>query len=360
MSEAPLAARDAYRAELTALAGVDRRILCLEADLGGKNHPFQAAYPARFRNVGIAEGAMIDMAAALAVAGYRPFVSTFATFAAMRAAESLKLSLGYLGAPVTVVAPYAGVSGGWFGTTHHCLEDLAVVGALPGIVIAAPYGEQETRAVIRERAGSARPGYVRLGRNAAHHSLPYPGSTNGAPVPPVVWQGTPDGDRCLVSAGEYATQLCVDAVGEVPGLAHAHLCYLDEAHLRQAAAELAGYRELVVVEEHRGWGGVGGALATLLPEVQVRSVTPAGWPVHGGSAEDVAAELGLDLPAVLRALTQSAPDLSAPDLSAPDLSAPDLSAPDLSAPDLSAPDLSAPDLATPDLSAPDLPARRAA
>jgi len=168
----PLSGRDAYRAELTELAAADPSILCLEADLGGAKHAFGQAHPERFYNLGIAEGTMIDMAAALASAGFRPFVSTFATFAAMRAAESIKLSLGYLGAPVTIVAPYAGVSGGWFGTTHHCLEDLAVVGALPGVTIAAPFGEAETRAVIREAVAAGRPGYVRLGRNGAYRSLP--------------------------------------------------------------------------------------------------------------------------------------------------------------------------------------------
>jgi transketolase len=299
-----LSGRDAYRAELAALAADDPAILCLEADLGGKNHPFEQAFPARFRNVGIAEGTMIDMAAALASAGWKPFVSTFATFAAMRAAESIKLSLGYMGAAVTIVAPYAGVSGGWFGTTHHCLEDLAVVGALPGVVIAAPYGEAETRAVTRERAGSRQPGYVRLGRNGAYESLPYPGSAGGAPVPPVVWDGDLAGERCLVSAGEYGTELCVAAVRERPGLAHAHLCYLDERHLYEAAGELAGRRELVVVEEHRGWGGVASALARLLPDTAVRSVAAdGGWPAHGGNSVEVAAEVGLDLPAVLRAVT---------------------------------------------------------
>jgi transketolase len=216
----------------------------------------------------------------------------------MRAAESLKLSLGYLGAPVTVVAPYAGVSGGWFGTTHHCLEDLAVVGALPGVSIAAPFGEAETRAVIRQAAASGRPGYVRLGRNGAHHSLPWPGRE----LPPVVWQGSPAGERCLVSVGELGTELCLAAVAARPELAHAHLCYLDEAHLRAAAAELGDhFGELVVVEEHRGWGGVGSALARLLPYCAVRSVAAdGGWPAHGGDAADVAAELGLDLAAVLR------------------------------------------------------------
>ncbi|MGG7573273.1 hypothetical protein [Streptomyces sirii] len=124
----------------------------------------------------MAEGAMVDMAAGLAAGGYKPFVSTFAPFAALRAAESLKLALGYLNAGVTVVAPYAGVSGAWFGTTHHCLEDLAVLRSVPGVTIAAPYGEAEMRAVVRSAARSGRPHYIRTGRNAVYESLDLPGA----------------------------------------------------------------------------------------------------------------------------------------------------------------------------------------
>ncbi len=136
---------------------------------------------------------------------------------------------------------------------------------------------------------------------AARRSLPWDGAT----IPPVVWQDTaPDlAGRCLVSVGEYGTELCLAAGKARPELPHAHLCYLDEAHLRAAAAELGDRcRELVVVEEHRGWGGVGSALARLLPHHAVYSVAADdGWPAHGGTREDVAAEVGLDLAAVLRA-----------------------------------------------------------
>lgn len=304
-----LTGRDAYRQELTRLAHEDDRIVCLEADLGGKGHPFQAAHPDRFFNLGIAEATMVDLAGALAVAGFKPFVSTFAPFAAMRAAESLKLTLGYLGASVSVVAPYAGVSGAWFGTTHHCLEDLAVVRSLPGVVIAAPYGEAEMRAVIGRAVTDGRPHYIRTGRNARYESLPGLAAENGVTwaAPPDTGTCGPNGrtDRvCLVSVGEEGTRLCLEAEAHRPGLVHAHLRYLDHAHLASAAAELARCaRRLVVVEEHRAAGGVGEALALLLPEAFVTGVNAGqGWASEGGNHEEVMAQLGLHLQAVLSAV----------------------------------------------------------
>ncbi|GAA2816333.1 transketolase [Kitasatospora paracochleata] len=297
-----LSGRDAYRDELTRLAGTDPMVVCLEADLGGKGHPFQAAHPDRFFNLGIAEGAMIDMATGLASAGYKPFVSTFAPFAALRAAESLKLTLGYLAAGVTVVAPYAGVSGAWFGTTHHCLEDLAVLRSIPGVTIAAPYGEAETRAVVRAAVASGRPHYIRTGRNAVFDSLP----TGDGEVGPVTWdhRGEPDA-TCLVSVGEEGTRLALEARAARPELAHAHLTYLDHAHLELAAAELAQRPgRFTVIEEHRREGGVAEALALLLPGREVTGVNAGhGWPTQGGDHHEVMGQLGLDLPAVLAAAT---------------------------------------------------------
>ncbi|MDK1476536.1 transketolase [Streptomyces sp. 549] len=305
-----LSGRDAYRAELTEMAAHDPRVLCLEADLGGKNHPFAMAHPDRFFNLGIAEGAMIDMATGLAAAGYRPFVSTFAPFAALRAAESLKLTLGYLQAGVTVVAPYAGVSGAWFGTTHHCLEDLAVLRSIPGVTIAAPYGEEETRAVVRAAVHSGKPHYIRTGRNAAYTSLTGDRAAgadgHGGGIPPVVWDARGASDAtCLVSVGEEGTRLALAARELLPGLAHAHLVHLDHAWLVRSAAELTRHhRRFVVVEEHRAEGGAAEALALLLPGSEVVGVNAGhDWPCEGGDHHEVLARLGLDLDAVLAAAT---------------------------------------------------------
>ncbi|MFI0153960.1 transketolase family protein [Streptomyces lydicus] len=305
-----LSGRDAYRDELTTLAAEDASLVCLEADLGGKNHPFQTAHPDRFFNVGIAEGAMVDMAAGLAAGGYKPFVSTFAPFAALRAAESLKLTLGYLNAGVTVVAPYAGVSGAWFGTTHHCLEDLAVLRSVPGVTIAAPFGEAEMRAVVRSAARSGRPHYIRTGRNATYASLPLAGTE----LPLVNWEFLADSDDvCLVSVGEEGTRLSL-AARAATGASHAHLVYLDHEHLTEAAAELARrHSRFVVVEEHRSQGGVAEALALLLPRCEVTAVGAGqGWPSTGGDHHEVMAALGFDLPAVLSAVARMRTGASEP------------------------------------------------
>ncbi|MFF7364745.1 transketolase family protein [Streptomyces sp. NPDC008125] len=301
-----LSGRDAYRAELTALAAEDPRIVCLEADLGGKGHPFKEAHPDRFFNLGIAEGAMIDMAAGLASAGLRPFVSTFAPFAALRAAESLKLALGYLGAGVTVVAPYAGVSGAWFGTTHHCLEDLAVLRSIPGVAVAAPHGEADMRTVVRAAAESGRPHYIRTGRNAAYRSLPGPAGA----LEPVNWvgHGGPD-DLCLVSVGEEGTRLALAAAESRADLAHGHLTYVDREHLTVSAAELGSrYRRFLVIEEHRQEGGVAEALALLLPRHEVYGVNAgAHWPAEGGDHHEVLARIGLAPSDVRAAVERVAP-----------------------------------------------------
>ncbi|MFC3492681.1 transketolase family protein [Glycomyces rhizosphaerae] len=298
-----LSGRDAYRAALTELAETDPAIVCIEADLGGKKHPFAEAHPDRFFNVGIAEAAMIDMAAGLASGGFKPFVSTFAPFATLRAAESFKLALGYLGANVTVVAPYAGVSGAWFGTTHHCLEDLAVARAVPGVVVAAPYGEAEMRAVVASAAASGRPHYIRTGRSAAYESF----SPADAGTPLVYWANEgASGAACLVSVGEEATRLCLEATEQDPGLAHAHLCYVDNEHLAAAAKDLASRHDrLTVVEEHRRAGSVAEALALLLPECRVNSACADDrWPTEGGDHAETMAQLGLTRTAVLDAAAQ--------------------------------------------------------
>ncbi|MDG9672848.1 transketolase [Micromonospora sp. DH14] len=295
---ATVSAREAYRLELTELAADDPRIVCLEADLGGPKHCFQDRFPDRFLNLGIAEASAVDIAVGLASAGLRPFVSTFATFAALRAGESVKLGLGYLGAPVVLVSPYGGVSGAWFGPTHHCLEDLAVMQSLPGVRIAVPAGEAETREAIRAAADGDWPCYVRLGRNEVFDASFAPAG-RGA----VTWLSPMGGDTCVVSIGEKPTALCQAATEQQPDLGHAHLCWVDEESLTLALPQLADARRLVVVEEHRAAGSVASTLALLLPDREVLSVNAgADWPAEGGNHDETLAALGLTTSAVLSAV----------------------------------------------------------
>ncbi|MCZ8521672.1 MULTISPECIES: transketolase family protein [Paenibacillus] len=288
-----LSSREAYKAELTELARTNDKIICIEADLGGKNHTFQGSHPDRFLNIGIAEAAGIDMAAGLAEAGYVPFFSTFASFAALRAAESIKLAMGYMGKNIKIAAAYGGVSGGWFGTTHHCLEDIAILQSFQHIRIACPHGEEETRLVIREAAASPEPYYIRLARNDAFRSLERP---PGGSARDILYQGK---DRagarlCLISVGEQATELCTKLAEEDPGVIHAHLVYVDSQSLKGYAEELRGVADtFLVAEEHRGTGGTASYLSLLLPDCRVYSHDCGEeWPIYGGTHAEVLQHLG--------------------------------------------------------------------
>ncbi|KQO04580.1 transketolase [Paenibacillus sp. Leaf72] len=300
-----LAAREAYKDELTKLAADNGNIICLEADLGGKEHPFQQSYPDRFFNLGIAELASVDIAAGLSKAGFVPFFSTFASFAALRAAEGVKLALGYMGENIKIVAAYGGVSGGWFGTTHHCLEDIAVIQTFQNIRIACPHGEAETRRVVQEAAASKEPYYIRLSRNDKFDSLARDESSSCREL---LFEGAvrSDAPLCLVSIGEQATEICSRIYQENERVNHAHLCYVDRDSLKRYKAELqAAAGTFLVVEEHRAAGGTASSLALLLPESQVYSHDCGEeWPIYGGSHADVLHYLGFGYEALTRQIAE--------------------------------------------------------
>lgn len=285
-----LSGREACRDELVKCAEEDARILCVEADLGGRSHAFAQRFPERFYNLGIAEMAAMDICTGLAAAGFKPFFTTFAPFAALRCAESLKLSMGYMGHPITVIGAYGGAAGGWFGTTHHSLEDVGAVRLFPGIRIACPYGEAETRQVLRQAAQGMEPYYIRVGRNDAYPDLALDEQFSTL----MMEQGYQrDYPVTLVSIGEKATQLCVAAKQQVGEVNHLHLCYVDNASLQLVMADIAQLPgALIVVEEHRRAGCVAAELALSLPAKQIISFTPNDeWPKYGGSQDDVLASL---------------------------------------------------------------------
>ncbi|MET9359782.1 transketolase [Streptomyces sp. NPDC006632] len=265
----PLTGLDAYRSELTRIAGHDERVVCLEAGPDGvQGHPFEAARPDRFFRLGTVEVAMVGMAKGLAVAGFRPFVSTFAPH---RETENLELTIGYLSAGATVIAPYEGAP-----------LNFAALRRVPGVILASPYGEAETRAVVRVAAQLGRPHYIRIGRGTRHASLPW----EGAGLPMVNWESTgAPAWPCLVSAGETGTALALAARRAAPALGHAHLVYLSGAPLAAAAERIAArHSRLVVVGGYASDGGLAQELAALLPGCEVVGV-PLGRGEHVGAAE---------------------------------------------------------------------------
>ncbi|MCQ2521736.1 MAG: transketolase family protein [Lachnospiraceae bacterium] len=163
-----IATRESYGNALVELGAKREDIIVMDADLAGatKTGVFQKAYPDRFFDVGIAEGNMMGIAAGLATTGKTVFASSFAMFASGRAYEQIRNSIAYPGLNVKICATHAGITVGEDGASHQCLEDLALMRAIPGMVVLCPSDDVEARAAIHAIADYQGPVYVRLGRAA--------------------------------------------------------------------------------------------------------------------------------------------------------------------------------------------------
>lgn len=163
-----VATRESYGATLAELAAEYPNLVVLDADLAGatKTASFKKVCPERFIDCGIAEGNMMGVAAGLAAAGMIPFASSFAMFAAGRAFEQVRNSIGYPHLNVKIGATHAGISVGEDGATHQCCEDIALMRTIPGMVIINPADDVEARAAVRAAAAYQGPVYLRFGRMA--------------------------------------------------------------------------------------------------------------------------------------------------------------------------------------------------
>lgn len=148
------------------LAHYDERIFSLENDLGLPAVPFPDELPDRYIQFGIAEANLLGAAAGFALRGKIPFVNTFAAFGTMRACEQLRLDLGYNAANVKVVGYYTGVSGGFAGPTHHCIEDIAITRAIPNLTVLSPADAYEAYQAIVAAAAHDGPVFLRASRAA--------------------------------------------------------------------------------------------------------------------------------------------------------------------------------------------------
>ncbi len=157
--------RNAFIRALTDVAAADDRVVFLTGDLGFKLFDdFAARFPGRFMNVGVAEATMAGVAAGLALEGKKPFLYSIVPFATLRCYEQIRNDICYHEADVTVVGVGGGYSYGPNGPTHHALEDIAVMRALPNMTIVCPGDPAETVAAVHALARHRGPAYLRLGR----------------------------------------------------------------------------------------------------------------------------------------------------------------------------------------------------
>ncbi|MBC7328938.1 transketolase family protein [bacterium] len=166
MKEAVKSTRRAYGEALAELGELKEEVVVLDADLSKSTYTniFAKKFPHRFFNMGISECKMISCAAGLATTGKIPFASTFAIFAAGRAWEMVRLSVGYTNLNVKIAASHAGISVGEDGPTHHCIEDIALMRVIPNMTVIVPADATETRKAVFASAEWKGPVYLRLGR----------------------------------------------------------------------------------------------------------------------------------------------------------------------------------------------------
>ena len=263
-----IATRESYGNALAELGAQNPNIVVLDADLAGatKTGVFKKAFPERHIDCGIAEGNMMGVAAGLATCGKIPFASSFAMFAAGRAFEQVRNSIGYPHLNVKIGATHAGISVGEDGATHQCNEDIAIMRTIPGMTIICPADDVEARAAVKAAAEDVGPVYMRFGR------LAVPVINDEANYKFEIGKGITlkEGkDVTIIATGlEVNESLEAAKLLEADGISaeviNIHTIKPLDKELVVASAKKTG--KVVTVEEHSVIGGLGGAVAEALSE----------------------------------------------------------------------------------------------
>ena len=294
-----IATRDSYGNALVELGKEHKELIVLDADLAGatKTSVFQKAFPERHIDCGIAECNMVGIAAGLATVGKIPFVSSFAMFAAGRAFEQVRNSIGYPHLNVKIGATHAGISVGEDGATHQCNEDIALMRAIPGMVVINPSDDVEARAAVKAAYHHNGPVYLRFGRLAVPVINDHPDYKFEIGKGVVLKEGT---DVTIIATGlevaeaSIATEL-LEADGISVNLINIHTIKPIDEDLIVAAAKKTG--KVVTVEEHSIIGGLGSAVCDVLSEKAPTKVMKIGVnDVFGesGPALELIKKYGLD------------------------------------------------------------------
>ena len=262
-----VATRDSYGNALKELGAIHENLVVLDADLAGatKTSVFQKAFPERHFDCGIAEADMICAAAGLSTTGLVPFASSFAMFAAGRAFEQVRNSVGYPHLNVKIGATHGGISVGEDGASHQCCEDFALMRSIPGMTVICPADDVEAKAAVKAAYEMEGPVYLRFGRLAVpvFHSEDYKFEIGKGEI---LKDGT---DVAIIAngllvyeaikAGEELAEAGINAMI----INMATIKPLDE-ELVLAAAKKCG--KIITCEEHSVIGGLGEAVCAVLSE----------------------------------------------------------------------------------------------
>ena len=292
-----IATRDSYGNALVELGKTHDNVVVLDADLAGatKSGTFRKAFPDRHFNCGIAECNMVGVGAGLSTMGLVPFVSTFAMFAAGRAYEQVRNTIGYPHLNVKICATHGGISVGEDGASHQCCEDFALMRTIPGMTVMCPSDDVEARKMVHAAFEMEGPVYIRFGRAATpvYHDEAFTFEIGKGEV---LQDGT---DVAIIATGilvpeaiEAGKRLTAEGI-KARIINMATIKPLDEELVIRAAKECG---RIVTVEEHNILGGLGEAVAGVVAEnvpVPVHRIGVRDEFGHSGPAAELLKQFGL-------------------------------------------------------------------
>ena len=304
-----IATRDSYGNALVELGKEHENLVVLDADLAAatKTGVFKKVFPERHIDCGIAECNMMGVAAGLATTGKVPFASSFAMFAAGRAFEQIRNSIGYPKLNVKIGAKHAGISVGEDGATHQCNEDIALMRTIPGMVVINPSDDVEARAAVKAAYEHEGPVYLRFGRLAVPVINDREDYKFELGKGVVLREGK---DITLIATGlpvaetlEAAEKLAADGIDAKVINIHT-IKPLDEELIVEAAKETG---KVVTIEEHSVIGGLGSAVCDVLSEKAPTKVLKIGInDTYGesGPAVELVKKYGLDAESIYKKIKE--------------------------------------------------------
>ena len=293
-----IATRESYGNALVELGKEHDNVIVFDAALAGatKTGTFKKAFPERHFNAGIAEGNMISMAAGASTMGLVPFASSFAMFAAGRAFEQIRNSIGYPHLNVKICATHGGISVGEDGASHQCCEDFALMRSIPGMVVMSPADDVEAKAMVKAAYEYVGPVYIRFGRAAVpviHDEATYKFEMGKGEVLAEGNDVAIIANGLMVAEAIEAGKILVEAGISARVINMATIKPLDEELVLKAAQECG---KVITCEEHNIIGGLGEAVCGLLSEkcpTPVRRIGVNDEFGHSGPAAKLLKQFGL-------------------------------------------------------------------
>ncbi|MBR2707231.1 MAG: transketolase family protein [Mogibacterium sp.] len=304
-----IATRESYGNALAELGREHDNVVVLDADLAGatKTSTFKKEFPDRHFDCGIAEGNMMAVAAGLASMGMVPFASTFAMFAAGRAFEQVRNSIGYPHLNVKIGATHGGISVGEDGASHQCCEDFALMRSIPGMTVICPADDVEARAAVKAAYEFEGPVYLRFGRSGVpvfHDESRFRFEIGKGEV-------LQDGNDVAIIATGLMVGEALKAAEDLKAegisarvINMATIKPLDEELVLSAALECG---RIVTCEEHSVIGGLGEAVCSLLAEkhpAPVRRIGVNDEFGHSGPAADLLKDFGLSAENIVKTVKE--------------------------------------------------------